>query len=117
MLTEHERHLLDEIELQLARTDPRLASRLTGVRLDRWRFRLRAVQGGFALTMWAVGCALVVGFFATQLLLAMIGLAHMLVAALLGAAPATNRVRAAGGRVVRWWASVGASPVAGNQAS
>ena len=114
MLTEHERHLLDEIELRLVRTDPRLASRLTGIRLDRWRFRFRAVQGAVALGAWGVGVTLLVGFFATDRVVGVVGLADMVLAALVGAEPAARRVRSTARRIVRWWRALGAPPATGD---
>lgn len=114
MLTDHERHLLGEIELQLVRTDPRLASRLTGVRIDRWRFRFRAMQGAVALSAWGIGVALLLGFFTTNRVMGVVGIGHMLLGAFIGADPVARCVRTAGRRIVGRWRPIGARPTTGD---
>lgn len=110
MLTEDERRRLDEIELGLRRTDPRLAARLTGTRTARLHLWLVSWRAPAEVAGLVVGAVLVVTCFATAPAAAVAGVGLMLAAAC-GMAPRLGAWGAGlAGRGLAWWRDIGPPP-------
>jgi Protein of unknown function (DUF3040) len=108
MLTEHERRLLGEIELHLGLTDPRLAARLAGSRHDRMVYRFRAWRRPLSALGMSGGVALVLAFFATAPLIALVGVAMMIAVSLVNASHVALACQTRWRAAASWWRSFGA---------
>jgi len=107
VLTEHERQLLGEIEVQLGLTDPRLAARLAGSRRERMVYRLRARRRVLSLTGMAGGFALIFVFYASAPLVGLVGVGLVIAVSLANAARVGMACRHTINRTTGWWHQLG----------